>query len=80
MLFTNYVLVDRDNSIMSKNQHCWIVEIFFNLPNLIYGKNTILAITYTNLQYKNVQTPPELDSDQDPPKTPHAPCRRPSER
>ena len=56
------------------------MELFFNLPNLIYEKNTILAITYTNLQYKNVQTPPELDSDQDPPKTPHAPCRRPSER
>ena len=47
---------------------------------LFTGKNTIFAITSTNLHNKNGQTPPELDSDQDPQKTPHAPCRRPSER
>ena len=47
---------------------------------LFNEKIAILAITYTNLQNKNGQTPPGLDSDQDPPKTPHAPCRRPSER
>ena len=35
---------------------------------LFTGKNTILAITSTNLQNKNGQTPPELDSDQDPQK------------
>ena len=40
----------------------------------------ILAIKSTNLPNKNGQTPPELDSEQDPPKTLHAPYRRPSER
>ena len=29
---------------------------------------------------ENRQIPTELDSDQDPPKTPHDPCQRPSER
>ena len=57
------------------------MEIFFNLRNvIILEKNTLLAITSTKLHNKNGQTPPEIDSDQDTPKTPHAPCRRPSER
>ena len=43
-------------------------------------KNTNLTILCTNLHDKNEETPPKLDSDQEPPKTPHDPCRRPSER
>ena len=38
---------------------------------LFTEKNAILAIVHTNLQNKNGQTPPELDSDQHPPKKHH---------
>ena len=61
--------------------------VFLGLCNTICAlcvcvskKNTIFAITSINLQYKNRQTPTELDSDQDPPKAQHDPCRRPGER
>ena len=59
-----------------------MAKIFFRYTTLgnLLKINTILAITSTNLLNKNGQTPPEVDSDQEPPKTPHALCRRPSER
>ena len=40
-----------DNSSIGKNLHCQIVEIFCNLPNVIYWKKrTILAIMSKNLK------------------------------
>ena len=64
---------------IGKNRHCRIVEIFCKLPKVVHRKK-IFARTSINLLNKNKQMPPELDSDQDHPKTQHDPCRRPSER